>query len=82
MYLLCKTLCENGVADATGSDLFVVFISNEKKQARRMSLLLIIIIFSLLFLLMFGLVSCWNYISLLTVNFGVSVSMSSIDKLI
>lgn len=33
MYLLCKTLCENGVADATGSDLFVVFISNEKKQA-------------------------------------------------
>ncbi|CAH2058476.1 unnamed protein product [Thlaspi arvense] len=33
VYLLCKTLCENGVADATGSDLFVVFISNEKKQA-------------------------------------------------
>ncbi|CAA7057146.1 unnamed protein product [Microthlaspi erraticum] len=32
VYLLCKTLCENGVADATGSDLFVVFISNEKKQ--------------------------------------------------
>ncbi|KAF8094403.1 hypothetical protein N665_0364s0024 [Sinapis alba] len=32
VYLLCKTLCENGVADETGSDLFVVFISNEKKQ--------------------------------------------------
>ncbi|CAH8387540.1 unnamed protein product [Eruca vesicaria subsp. sativa] len=32
VYLLCKTLCENGVADANGSDLFVVFISNEKKQ--------------------------------------------------
>ncbi|CAH8265617.1 unnamed protein product [Arabidopsis lyrata] len=32
VYLLCKTLCENGVADATDSDLFVVFISNEKKQ--------------------------------------------------
>ncbi|XP_018476108.1 protein N-terminal glutamine amidohydrolase [Raphanus sativus] len=32
VYLLCKTLCENGVADATASDLFVVFISNEKKQ--------------------------------------------------
>uniref|UniRef100_M4C7R1 Protein N-terminal glutamine amidohydrolase n=1 Tax=Brassica campestris TaxID=3711 RepID=M4C7R1_BRACM len=33
VYLLCKTLCENGVADETGSDLFVVFISNERKQA-------------------------------------------------
>ncbi|CAN8286954.1 unnamed protein product [Cochlearia groenlandica] len=32
VYLLCKTLCENGVADSTGTDLFVVFISNEKKQ--------------------------------------------------
>ncbi|CAL9236517.1 unnamed protein product [Arabidopsis halleri] len=32
VYLLCKKLCENGVADATDSDLFVVFISNEKKQ--------------------------------------------------
>ncbi|AEC10029.1 Protein N-terminal glutamine amidohydrolase alpha beta roll [Arabidopsis thaliana x Arabidopsis arenosa] len=32
VYLLCKTLCENGVAEATCSDLFVVFISNEKKQ--------------------------------------------------
>lgn len=32
VYLLCKTLCENGVADETGSDLFVVFISNERKQ--------------------------------------------------
>ena len=39
VYLLCKTLCENGVAEATCSDLFVVFISNEKKQA---SLLLFI----------------------------------------
>lgn len=38
MYLLCKTLCENGVADANGSDLFVVFISNEKKQASILSL--------------------------------------------
>lgn len=45
VYLLCKTLCENGVADTTGSDLFVVFISNEKKQAR-----------ILLYLLCFGLV--------------------------
>ncbi|XP_013647898.1 protein N-terminal glutamine amidohydrolase [Brassica napus] len=32
VYLLCKTLCESGVADETGSDLFVVFISNERKQ--------------------------------------------------
>ncbi|GLT74472.1 hypothetical protein SLA2020_462670 [Shorea laevis] len=32
VYLLCKKLCANGVADAQGSDLFVVFISNEKKQ--------------------------------------------------
>ncbi|KAJ0043508.1 hypothetical protein Pint_17888 [Pistacia integerrima] len=33
VYLLCKKLCANGTADADGSDLFVVFISNEKKQA-------------------------------------------------
>ncbi|KAH7557217.1 hypothetical protein JRO89_XS11G0076400 [Xanthoceras sorbifolium] len=33
VYLLCKKLCAKGVADADGSDLFVVFISNEKKQA-------------------------------------------------
>ncbi|KAK1574813.1 hypothetical protein Q3G72_000156 [Acer saccharum] len=33
VYFLCKKLCANGVADADGSDLFVVFISNEKKQA-------------------------------------------------
>ncbi|GKV52931.1 hypothetical protein SLEP1_g59481 [Rubroshorea leprosula] len=33
VYLLCKKLCANGVADAQGSDLFVVFIANEKKQA-------------------------------------------------
>ncbi|KAF5750220.1 protein N-terminal glutamine amidohydrolase-like [Tripterygium wilfordii] len=32
VYLLCKKLCSNGIADAQGSDLFVVFISNEKKQ--------------------------------------------------
>ncbi|XP_052175014.1 protein N-terminal glutamine amidohydrolase [Diospyros lotus] len=31
-YLLCKKLCTNGVADIDGSDLYVVFISNEKKQ--------------------------------------------------
>ncbi|CAL5422812.1 unnamed protein product [Camellia sinensis] len=30
--LACKKLCTSGVADAEGSDLFVVFISNEKKQ--------------------------------------------------
>ncbi|TXG46202.1 hypothetical protein EZV62_028297 [Acer yangbiense] len=33
VYFLCKKLCANGVADADGSDLYVVFISNEKKQA-------------------------------------------------
>ncbi|KAF8398355.1 hypothetical protein HHK36_017282 [Tetracentron sinense] len=33
VYLLCNKLCKIGVADAKGSDLFVVFISNEKKQA-------------------------------------------------
>ncbi|KAG5555720.1 hypothetical protein RHGRI_006384 [Rhododendron griersonianum] len=32
VYLLCKKLCTSGVADADGSDLHVVFISNEKKQ--------------------------------------------------
>ncbi|XP_044505752.1 protein N-terminal glutamine amidohydrolase [Mangifera indica] len=32
VYLLCKKLCGSGTADADGSDLFVVFISNEKKQ--------------------------------------------------
>lgn len=32
MYLLCKKLRENGIANAEASDLFVVFISNEKKQ--------------------------------------------------
>ncbi|KAF5941015.1 hypothetical protein HYC85_022182, partial [Camellia sinensis] len=30
--LACKKLCTGGVADAEGSDLFVVLISNEKKQ--------------------------------------------------
>ncbi|KAK1577572.1 hypothetical protein Q3G72_022862 [Acer saccharum] len=33
VYFLCKKLCANGVADADGTDLYVVFISNEKKQA-------------------------------------------------
>ncbi|RWR93768.1 protein N-terminal glutamine amidohydrolase [Cinnamomum micranthum f. kanehirae] len=33
VYLLCKKLCEIGVADPDGIDLFVVFISNEDKQA-------------------------------------------------
>ncbi|XP_061348895.1 protein N-terminal glutamine amidohydrolase [Gastrolobium bilobum] len=32
VYLLCKKLCSDGIANAEGSDLFVVFISNEKKQ--------------------------------------------------
>lgn len=33
VYLLCKKLREDGIAKSDGSDLFVVFISNEKKQA-------------------------------------------------
>lgn len=33
VYLLCKKLCNDGIANADGSDLFVAFISNEKKQA-------------------------------------------------
>nr|KYP73638.1 hypothetical protein KK1_006285 [Cajanus cajan] len=33
VYLLCKKLCSDGIANAEGSDLFVVFISNERKQA-------------------------------------------------
>lgn len=32
IYFLCKKLCEDGIAASDGSDLFVVFISNEKKQ--------------------------------------------------
>ncbi|KAM7271649.1 hypothetical protein ACFE04_030863 [Oxalis oulophora] len=32
VYMLCKTLCTNGIVDAAGADLFVVFISNDKKQ--------------------------------------------------
>lgn len=32
VYLLCKELSAKGIADAQSSDLFVVFISNEKKQ--------------------------------------------------
>lgn len=31
-YRLCKNLCAAGVADREGSDLYVVFISNDKKQ--------------------------------------------------
>lgn len=33
VYRLCKKLCSAGIADSEGSDLFVVFISNDKKQA-------------------------------------------------
>ncbi|KAL9273696.1 N-terminal glutamine amidohydrolase-like protein [Drosera capensis] len=32
VYLLCKKLITSGIADEKGSDLFVVFISNEKKR--------------------------------------------------
>ncbi|KAK3135629.1 hypothetical protein QOZ80_5BG0421450 [Eleusine coracana subsp. coracana] len=32
VYLLCKELIRTGVADPGGNDLFVVFISNERKQ--------------------------------------------------
>ncbi|XP_027367120.1 protein N-terminal glutamine amidohydrolase [Abrus precatorius] len=32
VYLLCKKLSNDGIANAEGTDLFVVFISNEKKQ--------------------------------------------------
>ncbi|CAO2831715.1 unnamed protein product [Amaranthus hypochondriacus] len=32
VYRLCKKLCSAGIADSEGSDLFVVFISNDKKQ--------------------------------------------------
>ncbi|KAI9120546.1 hypothetical protein K1719_007579 [Acacia pycnantha] len=32
VYSLCNKLCADRIADADGSDLFVVFISNEKKQ--------------------------------------------------
>ncbi|GMH29387.1 hypothetical protein Nepgr_031230 [Nepenthes gracilis] len=32
VYMLCHKLCTSGIADAKGSDLFVVFISNEKRQ--------------------------------------------------
>ncbi|PPD76956.1 hypothetical protein GOBAR_DD26113 [Gossypium barbadense] len=33
VYFLCKKLCSSEIADAQGSDLFVVFISNDNKQA-------------------------------------------------
>lgn len=33
VYLLCKKLREDGIAKPDGSDLYVVVISNEKKQA-------------------------------------------------
>lgn len=32
MYKLCKKLCSAGAADTEASNLFVVFISNDKKQ--------------------------------------------------
>ncbi|WOK99105.1 protein N-terminal glutamine amidohydrolase isoform X2 [Canna indica] len=32
VYMLCKNLCKVGVADQMGTDLFVVFISNEEKM--------------------------------------------------
>lgn len=32
IYLLCKKLCTIEVADPTGDDLFVVFISNKEKK--------------------------------------------------
>ncbi|GLJ16219.1 hypothetical protein SUGI_0271830 [Cryptomeria japonica] len=32
VYMLCKSLCSAGVATSHGSDLFVVFISNENRQ--------------------------------------------------
>ncbi|XP_021724138.1 protein N-terminal glutamine amidohydrolase-like [Chenopodium quinoa] len=32
VYRICKKLCSTGVADTEASDLFVVFISNDKKQ--------------------------------------------------
>ncbi|TYJ18557.1 hypothetical protein E1A91_A09G131800v1 [Gossypium mustelinum] len=32
VYFLCKKLCSSQIADAQGSDLFVVFISNDNKQ--------------------------------------------------
>ncbi|KAK4404863.1 protein N-terminal glutamine amidohydrolase [Sesamum angolense] len=32
VYLLCKKLSEDGIAKSDGSDLYVVFVSNEKKQ--------------------------------------------------
>nr|GMC90319.1 protein N-terminal glutamine amidohydrolase [Ipomoea batatas] len=41
VYLLCKKLCADGVANPDASDLFAVFISNEKKQACPLSLFLI-----------------------------------------
>ncbi|KZV36354.1 protein N-terminal glutamine amidohydrolase [Dorcoceras hygrometricum] len=32
VYFLSKKLCEDGIATSDGSDLFVIFISNEQKQ--------------------------------------------------
>ncbi|EPS70253.1 hypothetical protein M569_04510, partial [Genlisea aurea] len=42
VYFLCKKLCEDGVARADGSDLYVAFISNELKQAIDTLLILIV----------------------------------------
>lgn len=33
VYFLCKKLCANGMAHPDGSDLYIIFISNDKKQA-------------------------------------------------
>ncbi|XP_038904912.1 protein N-terminal glutamine amidohydrolase isoform X3 [Benincasa hispida] len=35
VYFLCKKLCTNRMGDAREADLFVVFISNEKKQRKK-----------------------------------------------
>uniref|UniRef100_A0A7N1A8N6 Protein N-terminal glutamine amidohydrolase n=1 Tax=Kalanchoe fedtschenkoi TaxID=63787 RepID=A0A7N1A8N6_KALFE len=32
VYMLCKKLCELGMAEPDASDLFVLFISNDNKQ--------------------------------------------------
>ncbi|KAL6555397.1 hypothetical protein OROGR_006655 [Orobanche gracilis] len=36
VYFLCKKLVDDGIAKSDGSDLYVVFISNEKKQASKL----------------------------------------------
>lgn len=44
IYFLCKKLSEDGTAKPDGSDLFVVFISNEKNQASKFCLILIVVV--------------------------------------